>query len=81
MSSILVTMISMAGIMLMNSPAGKFYNLVLFGHLCKGMHTFGVKCVMLVSVRGQDNSFMVPSNLSLPMGRLRNEALIPLGLC
>ena len=45
MFSIPVTMMSVAGIMPMSSPAKKCYKLVLFGHLYKGMRIFGARLV------------------------------------
>ena len=65
----------------MSLLAEKFYKLVLFGHLCKGMHTFGARHVMLANAQGLEDSHMALSSQLLHLGHLKNGALMPLGLC
>ena len=80
-SSIHVTMMSVAGILPMRLLVGRYCRQDLYGHLCKEMRIFGVRHVMFVNAQGLDDSLMDLNSLSLPLGLLRNGALMPLGLC
>ena len=71
-------MMSVVGTLHTSSPVGNFYKQVLYGRLCKEMHTSGASHVMLANVLGLDGSFMVRNNRALCFGHLRSGELMPL---
>ena len=80
-SSIHVTTMYVVGTLLTRLLAGRYCKQDLYGHLCKEMRISGVRHVMFVNAQGLDDLLMVLNNLSLPLGLLKNGALMPLGLC
>ena len=75
----LVIMMFVVGILLKTLLAGKSCKLVFYGHLSSEMPNFGVKHVMFINAQDLGNLFMDLNSLSLPLGHLRNGALMPLG--